>query len=89
MEIDGLNPTPYTSLIDFVNGALNVIIALSALLAVGMIVYAGIKYILAVGDDKKIEQATKNIVYTLLGLIIVFTAPLVIKFVLSTILNQK
>ncbi len=89
MELDGLNPTPYTSLIDFINGTLNVIIALSALLAVGMIIYAGIKYILAAGDDKKIEEATKNIVYTLIGLVIVFIAPLVIKFVLSTFLNQS
>lgn len=88
MGLEGLNPTPYTSLIDFINSALNVVIAISALLAVGMIVYAGIRYILAAGDDKKIEEATKNIIYTLIGLVVVFIAPLVIKFILSTFLNQ-
>jgi len=89
MGIGGLNPTPYASLIEFITSALNLVIALSALIAVAMLVYAGIRYILSAGDEKKIESATKNIIYTLIGLVIVFIAPLVIRFILSTFLNQN
>ncbi len=67
-------------------GTLNLVIAISALLAVAMLVKAGIEYIISAGDASKAEKAQKSIVYVLIGLIFVFVSPLVIRFVLERML---
>lgn len=85
--ITGLQFSTYADLPSFVLGVINLIISLAALLAVIFLVYAGFRYILAAGDDSKIEEATKTIVYALVGLVICFISPLVIKFVLNNVIG--
>lgn len=75
------------NLIDFIQDALNLVIALAALIAVGILVYSGIQYIVAAGDEGKIEKATKGITYAIVGLVICFIAVLIVNFVLSNLLN--
>jgi threonine/homoserine/homoserine lactone efflux protein len=87
MELSDLNFVPFGDLISFAINLLNLIIALSALLAVAYLVYAGFLYITSRGDGDKAEKAQKVIIYTLIGLVIVFISPLVIKFILETIIN--
>jgi heme O synthase-like polyprenyltransferase len=67
---------------------LNTVIAFAALLTVIMLVYSGIKFIISAGDDSKIEEAQKVIIYSLIGLVVVFIAPLVIRFILGTLLGE-
>ena len=88
MDLSGLNNTGYADLILMVQGTLNLVIALSALIAVGALVYAGFQYILSKGDGDKAEAAQKNIIYVLVGLIVVFVSPLIVRFILSTVLSQ-
>ncbi len=89
MDLTGLSLTPFGNLISFSVSLLNLIISLSALLAVAYLVYAGFLYILSRGECDKAEMAQKVIIFTLVGLVIVFISPLIIKFILSTIINVK
>jgi threonine/homoserine/homoserine lactone efflux protein len=85
--IQGLQFTQYTDLPTFIYGVIDLVISLSALLAVAFLIYAGFKYILSAGDEDKAADAGKTIVYTLLGLIICFIAPVVIRFVLNNVIG--
>lgn len=75
------------NLIQFIQSALNLVIALSALIAVGILVYSGIQYILAAGDEGKVEKATKGITYAIVGLVICFISVLIVNFVLTNLLK--
>lgn len=78
-----------TDLVAFIRSALNLAIALTALIAVGMLVYSGIQYIVAAGDDTKIEKATTGITYSVIGLIIAFISVLIVNFVLTELLGAS
>lgn len=84
-NIDGANNG--SDLVDFIQNALNLVIALAALISVGVLVYSGIQYILASGDDGKIEKATKGITYAIVGLVICFVSILIVNFVLNELLK--
>lgn len=75
-------------LLAFVTDSLNLIIGLAALIAVGFLIYSGVQYILAAGDEGKVEKATKGIVYAIVGLIICFISVLIVNFVLTAFLGQ-
>ena len=85
--IDNIDTSKQGDLLAFVREALNLVISLSALIAVGILVYSGIQYILAQGDEAKIEKATKGITYAIVGLIICFVAVLIVNFVLERLLG--
>jgi TRAP-type C4-dicarboxylate transport system permease small subunit len=88
INLSALNTTGYSDLIEMVQGSLNLIIALTALIAVISLVYSGFQYILSAGDEDKAGKAQKNITYTLVGLVVVFISPLVIRFVLDNVLGK-
>ncbi|MCD4811018.1 pilin [bacterium] len=77
------NPTTYENLEAFIQYVLNYAIGLSVLLAVVALIISGFKYIFAMGDEDKIQSATKSLMFALIGLVIVFVAPLLVKFVVD------
>lgn len=80
------NPTGYDSLTEFVISLVNLAISFSVIIAVGALIIAGFKYMLAMGDEEKVEEATKSLVFALVGLVIVFIAPLIVEYVTGTLL---
>jgi hypothetical protein len=80
------NTTNFDSLTDFVVNIVNLLISFSVVLAVGALIIAGFKYILAIGDQEKVEKATKSLVFAIVGLVIVFVAPLVVEYITETLL---
>ena len=62
-------------------GVVTAILWLSGMLAVAMIIYAGVKMIMAQGDSSKIELGKKTLQYAVVGLIIVLLASVVVNFV--------
>ncbi|GAB4158880.1 MAG: hypothetical protein Fur003_2670 [Candidatus Dojkabacteria bacterium] len=76
-------------LIQFVKRVLNLVITLAALVAAGYLIYSGVQYILAAGDEGKVEKATKGITYSVIGLVIGFIAVLVVNFVLNDVIGAK
>jgi hypothetical protein len=74
-------------LVPFVQDLLNMAISMAALIAVGILIYSGILYITAAGDDGKIEKATKGITYAVVGLIIAFISIIIVNFVINDVLK--
>jgi hypothetical protein len=75
------------NLLSFVQATINLAIGLSALIAVGFLVFSGIQYIMANGDEGKVEKATKGITYSVIGLVICFISVLIVNFVLEYVIK--
>ena len=88
VDLSLLTGTSYENLQEFLYFLINYAITISAVVAVISLIISGFKYILSFGDDKKIKVATSSIIFSLIGLVLVFIAPVVIKFVINTLLNS-
>ncbi|MCA9376996.1 hypothetical protein H6763_03090 [Candidatus Nomurabacteria bacterium] len=86
-EISSLNNTGYTDLIVFAQSTIELVVALTGLLAVIFLIYAGFTYIISAGGEKA-EKAQKMMIYTVLGLIIAFISPLIVRFILENIIQS-
>lgn len=82
------NPTTHQSLEDFVLYSINIAISLSIVIAIAALIIAGFKYILAMGDEEKVKDATRSLVFALVGLVIVFIAPLLVQYI-TTLLGVE
>lgn len=82
------NLTGYDDLMGFVINMINLAISFSVVLAIGALILAGFKYILAMGDEKKTEVATKSLIFAIVGLVIVFIAPLVVNYVTQFLITK-
>jgi len=56
---------------------------IASLVAVGFLIYTGFLYIISKGNEDKLDKAQKSLIYTIIGLLIIFLAPLV----LGTLIN--
>ena len=61
------------------------IYAMGGIIAVAVIVYAGIKYVASQGEPTKTKQASQIIAYALIGLIVVLLAGAITAFVSNII----
>jgi hypothetical protein len=88
VDLSPLNGTSFENLQDFLYFIINYAITISVIVAVVSIIFSGFRYMLSMGDDKKIKAATSSLMYSLIGLVLVFIAPTVIEFVIKTILKS-
>lgn len=76
----------------FIELAVNVsqlILGLVGSLSLVMFIYGGVTFILSAGSSEKIGEAKKIIVASVVGLIIVFSSWLIIKFAVDTLGYKK
>ncbi len=73
--------SPISTFVRYLNGAL----VLVTLLAVAFLIYGGVLYITAGGDETKLKKAQTTVTYTLIGLIVAFLAGVIVRFVLKEI----
>ena len=88
-DVSIFNNTGFGELSGFVLSLINLAISLSVLIVIASIVLSGFKYILSMGDEEKIKDATKSLTYSLIGLILVFLSPVIIEFVIVNILTAQ
>lgn len=62
---------------------INILIALGSVIAVGMIIVSGYTLMTSTGDPDKVEQGQKTLTGAVVGLLIVWAAGLIIKFVVD------
>ena len=87
IDLSFLNNAGYDGLQAFINSIINLAMTLSALVTVISLVTSGFKFMLSGGDEDKIKDTQRSLVFSILGLILVFLAPTVIEFVLSNIVG--
>jgi hypothetical protein len=73
----------------FIVSGLNWAIGLAALASVVMLIAAGYMYITANGDEGKVEKATKTLTFAIVGLVVCFIAVMLVRFVLTNILQPS
>ncbi len=76
------------NLSEFVINIINWFIGFAAVLSVIMIIAAGFQYVVSFGDEKKISKATSTLLFAIVGMVLVFIAPLVIQFILANFLGK-
>lgn len=62
-----------------------VILSFVSTVAVIVLIYAGIKYITSLGDEKKAEEAKHAILYAIIGLIVIALSAVIVNLVLQTL----
>lgn len=71
------------TLTQLIKDGLNTAIIVAGVVAVGFLIFNGIKYMTAAGDTGKTEEAQKGIANALIGLVICIAAAVVVNFVLA------
>ncbi len=89
IDLNILNNTGYENLSEFVIFLANFAISFSVIIVVISLVISGFKFILSFGDEDKIKGATRSMVYSLLGLVLVFLSPTIIEFIINEVLTTK
>lgn len=80
------NITTPEGVVELVIFIFNTLVALSALVAVGMIIYSGYMFITSAGDPEKVKKGGDALTAAIVGMIIVFLARTIILFILDRIL---
>lgn len=73
------------SLPDFIGGVIKSLLQATGMIFIVIIVYAGIMYMTAAGDEEKVKKAKKMISSTIIGLIIVMGAFAITTFVVESL----
>lgn len=79
--------TTYAGVVGRVVGLINSAILFSSLVAVGIIVYGAYMFITSAGDADKAESGANAIKNGIIGMIIVFLAGVIVRFVMDKVIN--
>ena len=67
---------------NLISMGLNLLFVGGILIAVMMISYSGIQWILSAGDKERIQQARDRLIYTIVGVIVIAAAFFIVKMVI-------
>lgn len=87
LDISILNNTNYPDMESFVLFLMKFLIGLSIVVSVMSLLGAGFKFILSGGDDKKISEAGRALIFSIIGLVLVFLSPNIVKFIVDGLLK--
>lgn len=69
----------------FAVSLINVVLSLVGLIAVGMIIYGAITYIISTGDAVKLQRAKNSILYGVIGTVVALLAYAIVTFISKSI----
>lgn len=79
----GLNAS--SDLITIVENVVNVLLGIVGFIALLMVVWGGIRYIISRGNDDEVEKAKYTIFYALVGLLVIGISAALVNFVLQAL----
>lgn len=79
------DPADKETIFDKVPGAVTAVFSVVGIVAVGMIIFGGIRYSISRGDPGKLKLAKDTIMYALIGLVVTLLAFSIVTFVLNGI----
>lgn len=89
-EITPINKLPASRFADVpavISGVIDWILILAGALAVIAVVYSGIMYITAGGDSAKAEKGKNNLIWAIIGVVIISLAYVIIQWVQNILTN--
>lgn len=82
-DVLGCNDTKNAG--DVAGGVIGVVLSLVGVVAVGVMIYGGVSYMISQGDPGKTKRARDIILYGLIGFVITILAYVIVKFVVDEI----
>jgi len=79
------NPGNYTTFSNFTEAILGVVLRIGVPILVLMMIFSGLSFVLARGNEKKIEDAKNTLIWTIIGAAILLGAWTLAKMVAATI----
>lgn len=79
----GLNAS--SDLITIIENIVNVLLGIVGFIALLMVVWGGIRYIISRGNDDEVEKAKYTIFYALVGLLVIGISAALVNFVLEAL----
>ena len=79
------NPLKVKSIDSLVSLLVDIALSLGAVLSVLALIWVGVKFILAQGDPKKLEEARRQFMYVVMGIAILFGAKVIVEILKATI----
>lgn len=79
---------PQGKLPDLIARVIQAALGLTAVIALGFIVYGGFRYIISRGDEGEVKQAKDIITYAVIGLVVIGLAFAIVQFVIFGVLND-
>lgn len=70
---------------ELVEQVINIILYAAGILAVGFLIFGGIKYVTSSGDSSKVKAAKDTIMYAVIGLAVTILAYVIVNFVITAI----
>lgn len=80
-----VNPVSFPSITSLLAAILNVVIVMSVPVIIAYLIYAGFLYVTARGNATQIEQASKALLYGVIGGVIIMGATAILAIVKSTV----
>ena len=87
-SVDLENPLPIDNILEgssYIGKIIKNVLGIVGALALLLLVYGGISMIIAAGNETKIAKAKSIIVYTAIGLVVIFSSYTIINFVLQAL----
>ncbi|HOS99321.1 MAG TPA: pilin, partial [bacterium] len=72
-----------------IGNVIRTLLGLAGSLTIIMMTYAGILWMTAGGKEKRVTQAKNIIVWTVIGLVLIFTSYTVVNFILTTVVPSS
>jgi len=82
-------PSKGENLKDTIVGFINYFLLILGLVAVGFIIYAGVKMLTSQGNESKVKEGTKMITYAIIGLLVIFLAYAIVAWVANVTPNTN
>jgi len=70
---------------DIIQLIINLLFVFGIVVALISVIYSGIQWIISTGEKQKLQNARNRLIYSLVGLIIIFIAFLIINFIFTLI----
>ncbi len=84
-EVSLMNPLGNKTLMEFIQDILDVILVFAVPLIVFFIILAGFNFVMARGNDGKLESAKKALLYAIIGGVIILGAYVILEVISGTI----
>lgn len=81
------NPLNVRSVCGLIKAILQAVLVIGLPIAVLFLVFAGLKYVAALGKPEKIREANENLLYTVIGIAIFLGAALIAQVIATTVNN--
>lgn len=85
LELANCNLTEDDTVLAKVPGVVTAVFSIVGLVAVGVIIFGGVRYSVSQGDPGKVKRAKDTIMYAVIGLIVTLSAFAIVAFVLGGI----